>query len=120
MARVRRIVKWGGLVATVLVAGAYVASVWWTVAWSSAYERGVGVGRGAVALLWRFPLPRLLAMGDDPYLDFSFRDPGLSISTFGFGFCWWPFKGRASHCDYVAIPLWMPLVLIAAPTVWLW
>jgi hypothetical protein len=61
--RVRKTAKWGGLAMIVLVAGAYIASVWWSVSWTSVSESEVEVIGGIISVSWPTSEEALIARG---------------------------------------------------------
>ena len=119
----RRRVKWVGAVLCVLVLGVYIASAWYGVGWwfREPNRAGfLGINRGRLIFFVnhfrppygkRAPLAepfRFLAL-EDPSIDLRPRW-AMSHSTVGF----------QSSGFTLFTPLWLPLLLLAAPTAYLW
>ena len=123
----RRRVKWAGLVLCVLVLGVGVASAWYEAGWWFNKPRqrvyiGIGQGRlGFVAYDFDPPyqrLPRSWSFQTRP-VDHPSIDPSpgwFTRYTFGPGSP----SGPSGTISRAFLPLWLPLLLIAAPTAWLW
>ena len=116
----RRRVKWVGTVAVAGIAMLYMMSGW----------RAAGVGRTTTnGELWVFVDAGALCVtsgcGDlglpvsEWYVDFHFGDHGRTTTVLWID---WESYANSSSVWRVAvfIPLWLPLLLIAAPTAWLW
>ena len=121
----RQRVKWTGLVLCVLVLGVYVASVWYEAYWviirpnHSVY---IGIFQGGLSLdvsdhdPYRFGRPLIKALHHRPAIDASIDlwsgwPTRLTYNDAGFG---------PTTLSRAFLPLWIPLLLIAAPTAWLW
>ena len=112
--RPRRIAKWTGLIACVLivVAWAGVTSRGWGVAWYSK-ESFIVFGDGHLVV------ERFLASGQP---DFGFWHWGvLQTGQLRYGFRWPQVQGLSSFRRWrVFLPLWLPLLVIAIPSALLW
>src|SRR4051812_29229868 len=53
--RIRKTIKWDGLVLTVLLVGAWIGSGWWNVAWFDWEARGFVVSRGILSATFDLP-----------------------------------------------------------------
>jgi hypothetical protein len=118
--RARKTGKWAGLVLCVLLGVAFVLSRWVTVEAITISPSGAAsaasVGGGRLILLdSRYPDSGLTQRQTSIKSGYMHR-PHLNL--------WidWGYKDRGSgRTDrHLFLPLWMPLLLLAAPTVWLW
>lgn len=110
--RVRRITKWAGLATVVLIIGVGCCSIRWFVSYSLISRRGVFstgflratvfVGFGGTGAAPRRPGWAL----------YNLPPPARSIG-------WSPYNYTDTGMRMIGVPLWMPLVLIAVPTAWL-
>ena len=114
----RRRVKWAGLVLCVLVLGVYVASAWYAArGWvvnepKLAVYMGIGRGRLAFAVINSRTSPDRGIPLLSPFRLGPLDRPSIDL---------WPdFGSRPTVWSYAYVPLWFPLLLIAAPTAWLW
>ena len=123
----RRRVKRVGLVLCVLVLGVYVASAWivtdsgWRISKPNQLVF-VGIFEGRLGFgVWNFklgpvPIPRRKAsfhIRPTVYPAIDLRPVWLDQRTFNV-------PGSPSTATRVFLALWIPLLLIAAPTAWLW
>jgi hypothetical protein len=109
---IRRVVRWAGLAAAVLLAWVWGASVLWYTRYeanSGSYiiDLGAGTATGCFGL----------SSGPEvPYL------PGWSFQRYrydGYPILGWNFQFRCNPAGtYVVLPLWMPWLLIAGLTAW--
>jgi hypothetical protein len=111
--RIRRIAKWTGLVLCVLVVVAWGVSVKWEIE----LDRSDSVPRYTYGLIsGRIALERYdwisLSRGLQVYPTYA-RDFGLCLPIIS-----WPADQR--ELAYAVIPLWIPFVLLAVPTAFLW
>lgn len=105
----RKAAKWTGLAAGVLLAVIYIAGIRFVAVWAPSPNAAVLVGHGMIGASWSDAWTR-----DDIFESRILRD-----STGPFVWlprCRWT---RALWGDIV-VPLWLPLLLIGAPTVLLW
>ena len=120
----RRRLKWAGVAISVPILATMVLSLWSAFGWQGrghTWERRVGVD-GAV-LDWdvtRFSESYFPATGPagsefyfvrSPFKGVSVRPTWPSLRTVGW---------HEGTIQTGSLPLWLPLLLIAAPTVWLW
>lgn len=118
--RTRCTIKWVGLV----VCGFLIAAIFYSryrgVIWdspSTSYE--VSLMQGAVNLGWR-PAGWSIATEKYPSL------PGWSSGSYGNGppsvsqMTWWVHHNRNKSWEGITVPVWIPLLAVGLPTVWLW
>ena len=122
----RRRAKWAGLVVCALVLGVYVASGWnqvWWVIGKPNQRVFISVGQGAMRLeVFDFDaLPSSLPQRFGSFQFHQVQNPWIEL--------WprWVMQRTVSLARsapfihfYATLPLWIPLLLIAAPTAWLW
>ena len=110
--RLRRWMKWVGLVGCAVIVVAWVVNIRWTIGYSvGKLDFRLGAGRIGYDFGVR-PIPIR-------------RSPGLDIRPFGGGYwrrChyWVMFHSLRQWGYSVRLPLWMPLVALAIPTAILW
>jgi hypothetical protein len=114
--KVRRAAKWGGTVATVLVAGVLVVSMWWGFYWAHGWSLRrwvhVGAAGGCVFVAWHgYTKPR-----DRPFV------PHFDLGHVSGPVAWLPIWQRHPSLPtlMIIVPLWIPVLLVGAPTAWLW
>ncbi len=113
--RLRSTCKWGGAAVTVLllVVLVWVGSAWWqTVFWLEP-TGGLGVAAGRVVIGW-----------DEPWSIIPVDGWWVPPVRHSAPFSWW-FHGSRETLGgvtrtYVGIPIWVLVVLVATPTLWLW
>ena len=123
----RRRAKWAGLVGSVLIVCVYVASAWieadsgWRISKPNQFVF-VGISEGRLGfVVWNFnlapvPIPRREAsfhVRATVYPAINLRPVWHDRRTFNV-------PGSPSTATRVFLPLWLPLLLIAAPTAYLW
>ena len=118
----RRRMKWAGTVLCVLVLGVFVASAWYGGGrWFREPNRVgfIGIGRGRLMFfVYHFRPPYGRAVPFEPFRFFAYEEPSINLrfrwvmshSTVGF----------ESSAVTLFTPLWLPLLLLAAPTAYLW
>ena len=105
--RIRRVLKWGGLGLCVLIAAMWTASLWTTT---------MSTTRGGD------PRPFLCIIENGSCMIFRPIDNTWVLwgAWSGMPWMWRPrFEGQQGAWVLV-LPLWIPLLLVAAPTAWLW
>lgn len=107
-ARVRRAAKWAGVVVCVLMAAAWVVSVWWTFGRvgvrAGNHYRAVGVDGGCI----------VIGYNDMQNVSRWFFEPPRDR-----GMVWWPASTSSVDFWFYWVPLWIPFALVALPTAWL-
>ena len=103
---------WTGLAVCVLLLIVGVASMWWDASWTSEQRnRRIYLVGGQIEVLW--------ARGG---AHFTLVIPGWQVlrgdSYYDIG--WWPKIHTNPLQRLVTIPLWIPLVVVAIPTGFLW
>ncbi len=112
--RLRRIAKCTGLVACVLIVVAWGVSLKWGVRYTSD-DRGTAVACGVISILH--------SPGGPPRpTEWSFLHMGRSDRDWGHWGFKWPRTWQHPMIDHREryIPLWLPLVVLAIPTAFLW
>jgi hypothetical protein len=100
--------KWVGLLWVAVVGAANIASVWWSVVnWQAAWGF-IWVQSGYVAVAWG----DYAGLGK-PGFNMFWRLPSVMRVQ------WWPHLSQTPFHS-VLIPLWIPLVVVAAATALLW
>jgi len=130
--RIRRLVmrrraKWAGLVFCVLVLGVYVASAWYEASWvidKPNQSVHIAIGQGGL----RFGVLDFDTARNYPHPRNEFHFGPLDNPSINLWPVWatqvtylspGPGAARASGA-HVRAPLWLPLLLIATPTAYLW
>src|SRR5262249_42060321 len=107
---------WPGLIATGIIAGAWVASGWGLVralVWrASGFNASVDVGSGAVDLV--------LDEGEEDAGPRFYTCPDPAPPRWGLWFDRWEVSGQGVPVRWWSVPLWIPGLLAAAPAAWLW
>jgi hypothetical protein len=116
----RRRVKWVGVALCLLVLGVYVNSNWYAVAVSKSGTQTTAQARinfGRLTYEW----VKTTEPGFTPRAYFHYGRQFGSGIVLGFEGHWHrkP-NGPIESALLITIPLWLPLLLIAAPTAWLW
>ena len=106
--RTRRILKWVGTCGCTLTLAAAAVCLQFNV-FSTFGTWGIGLWDGAVALYTR----------DDDRAGIRVSPALRSAARWRVYGCWFR-SGPLGDRDFVTIPLWIPFVAIAAPTIWLW
>ncbi len=119
--RIRRILKWTGLIACVLIVVAWGVSLRWRVERYESHIHATLLG-GQVYVYWFSGQKQATAAG-------RWRVSWSSTSSFGYGFRW-PYANYEPSPDppysirqplwQVILPLWLPLLIAAIPTAFLW
>ena len=108
--RLRRIAKWVGLVFSVAIVALAVASGWFYIYWASSPPDE----RQVVSVVFQ------------GVVGFAYLDPGRLAEGWSlihgrfWGWKWWIELDWGNSTRVVVIPLWMLLLVVAAPTAWLW
>jgi hypothetical protein len=109
---------WTGLAVCVLLLIVDVASVWWRVYWASQQrDRCVRFAWGESVVTWTRGGARIIGVSSGWHAH-RLITPGIE---------WWPtiqtyspLRAPPRRFISVAIPLWIPLVVVAIPTGFLW
>ncbi len=111
--RIRRIGKWAGLVACVLIAGGWAASMRCSVGYRATHAY-FGLSSGSIVLSFLHPS----SSG-------TIGPPGPTIGWRVQAVYWWPrreswmLSGPLVVGWYIVVPLWIPFAAFAIPTAWL-
>ncbi|HLP84211.1 MAG TPA: hypothetical protein VK157_07670 [Phycisphaerales bacterium] len=105
---VRRVVKWGGLVVSVLSAVAWVGSCWGIAQWMS---EGVGVIRVHAGLL---------TLHESDWSPMWGGMSGLTVDRSEAEMQWWFVIEQAPDISNYSMPLWVPLLIAAGATAAAW
>ena len=97
---------------TVLLLVVWVGSAWWWAGFDRAPTSFLGASAGRVGIGWREPWSITSVRGD------------WALVRNQMPFQWW-FNGRRGSSggatfNFISIPIWVLVVLVAAPTLWLW
>ena len=120
--RIRRILKWTGLIACVLIVVAWGVSLRWFVEGSCVtrkYELVRGVVADGMLLANRIGLSsktQMLGIHFPSRWDVYAANPG----KYQFGFRWPSIARRGQRVYAVRLPLWLPLLVVGLPTAFLW
>jgi hypothetical protein len=108
--RLRRALKWGGLVVCVVLVAAFITSLRWEIAVGAPY-RSLTLWIGCVYIT------DLCQFGNERYVAdhgrFAWREAAR-------GPAWIPWSFSLFGIPTVVVPLWIPLVITAIPTAFLW
>ena len=120
--RVRRGAKWAGVVALVLLASLLLASRFWFlgyVKWLSHGEAYVTAYRGVFTIAWTPPGSAPGRVSSDWLVDGWHVDAEQAAKR-RLDWLLRPYHYRSSDHGSILIPMWMPWLLVAVPTMWLW
>lgn len=106
MARLRRIAKWTGVAATVLIGATDALSQRWCVHRFDSRGGVTALHRGGIGRDWL----------DPAYSRSGYWPPGWRIEPAYRGYLWWPSWSANSVGRELWVPIWIPLALAAAPT----
>jgi hypothetical protein len=112
--RARRIARWTGLTLALLIAAAWTVSAWWAWEYTRTYQTGhssFSLSRGCLyrGVLLKPPGRQLPAIEPGWH---TFPDSGRIV--------WLPRVSNSPPAlSVVGVPLWIPFVLLAIPTAWL-
>jgi len=111
--RLRSTCKWGGTAATVLLLVVWVGSAWWRAGYWWIPTGGLDVYAGRVYIGW-----------DEPWSIIPERGRWYPPERHPWPFAWWFGGDRYTlggvTYTVVLIPIWVLVVLVATPTLWLW
>ena len=112
--RLRSTCKWGGTAATVLLLVVWVGSAWWRVGVGLWPTVALWVEAGQIGIGWQEPWS--IIPGDGWWIL-----PERHSHPFSWWFDVWPntWSGGVTYTE-VWIPIWVLIVLVAMPTLWLW
>ena len=112
--RTRRILKWTGVGLSLLILATWAVSLWWTFFYILPGDRSsLAFGRGIVGGVFsNFDLRKAGFATGFRYQgrnEFGFNLPEMRTARVG-----------PDSFDEVGVPFWLPLLLTAIPTTWLW
>lgn len=107
--RLRRIGKWIALSVVALFACLHIASIWFLAGLWITPKSAIGIGRGAVWLVFDSSPRRL------PDWDLL-----VGRAAWSEDFCWWFGQSGIYGVGQLTLPLWIPALILAVPTAWLW
>jgi hypothetical protein len=106
MARLRRrgrILKWAGLVGSLLIALAWIGTLGWIAAYQVGYSHNIMLQGGT---LWMIPIANGATVVE--------WHPSLNLTW------WWWSRPFGPIPGTICIPLWIPFLLVVIPTMALW
>ena len=120
--RIRRVLKWAGVAALAVIIAANIFSAWWEIDWISPYhDRWISCANGTVSAEFMAGAPRgevFFILDTTP--GWAFERTSKARMTWRPSFQ----KVRASFRPVevwtIVVPLWMPFLILAAPTGLLW
>ncbi len=107
-AGIRKMVKWGGLAVSVLLAVAWVGSCWYWAGWRTPGDGAIGVADGLLVV--REPLWPLGLGGDGPF----------TLDALPLKMEWWFVSESSGRHSITGVPLWIPLLIAAGATAAAW
>ena len=105
--------KWSGTVLTVLLLVVWVGSAWWIAGVRLVRTGTLGVRYGQVLIAWNEPWSIIPDYGD-------WYPPRRHSDPFSWWFDGWRVTAGGVTYTRVLIPIWVLVVLVATPTLWLW
>jgi hypothetical protein len=112
--------RWGGVVVCVVVAGVWVATVWWTIHCILRSRLLLSFEGGTVAYQYSPSGPGSVVLRKLPSLSVERRDATLDPWAWGFRRDAAVTLITGGTPSYPVTPLWLPLLLACAPTAFAW
>ena len=112
--RIRRVLKWAGLVACLAIVGLFALSIRYALTWAWV-ERDYVFMAGIVAII--------TAKNPSKQIGYSVREMtpfGGHVYTRLRYMRWWPSMQSQGSIRRIDVPLWIPFILLAIPTYMLW
>jgi hypothetical protein len=106
--RIRKTVKWGGIVMCVVMAGVWISSAWWYVTWWRDSGTVIGIGDGG------FGFDQILKSPIPP------SSQGIHFGYQSWTFHWWFRWEKLPPERFVNIPIWTLALLAAIQAVFAW
>ena len=114
--RTRRIFKWTGAGLSLLILSIWGLTLWWPIRSATTASSFVWLDNGSLLFMVKdYGMPPSY---DSPYG----LKPSRGFADYGFILPRWTFQEFPEKSWYaiVIVPLWLPLLLTAIPTAWLW
>ena len=111
--KVRRFAEWAGLIFCAVLLVSYVPSLWWGLEWTNRTSTVIRTAEnGRFTIIWFTNAAPSSARFN--------RDPGWMLRGHKPSPSWRPYVVQSPASGLVVVPFWLPFLVVAAPTLWLW